>query len=34
MVKPALKKARDIGLLGFAGGIILQGLKDEDKKER
>lgn len=32
MVKPVLKKIGNIGLLGFAGSILLQNLKDEDHK--
>ena len=29
MVKPAMRKARDLGLLGLAGAILVKGLTDE-----
>jgi hypothetical protein len=29
MVKPAMRKARDLGLLGLAGAMLVKGLTDE-----
>lgn len=31
-MSPDLKKARDIGVIGFAGAVMLRSLKDKDKK--
>ena len=32
MVKPAMSKAQDIGLLGIAGAMLVKGLSETDKK--
>lgn len=34
MVKPVLKKVGDLGLLGFMGGLVLQGMKNEENTGR
>jgi len=32
MVKPAMSKAKDLGLLGFAGAMVIKGLSETDDK--